>query len=206
MRVIVSLALGLYALTACDGAPAPDQSAAQQDNSAHSDAQVADNNAVAPAVEAMVGPYVLSSQGPRDVHTLMTIDEVRSLGHHSTITQRPFDEGATCAYGKIAGFEGLDVMLDDNRLVRFDVGDDGASLRWTTPEGARTGTSEKELRNIYGDRLTVRPHPYTGPAGHYAEVHIPGDAYGTIFETDGNKVINWRTGHWDEVGYIEGCA
>ncbi len=138
----------------------------------------------------------------------MTIAEVEALGRTVTVTQRP-EAGSACGYARIEDLDGMLAMLDGEKLVRFDVIDRsdeaGATRSWRTAEGAGIGTTETELRRLYGDRLSIEPHKYTGPEGHYAIVHAEGDPFGILFETDGTGVLNWRVGQWEQVQWVEGC-
>ncbi len=155
-----------------------------------------------------VADDVLTASGVANVRAGMTIAEVKALGRAVTVTQPP-EAGSTCGYARIEGINGVMAMLDDDKLVRFDVIDRsdeaGATQSWRTAEGAGIGTTETELRRLYGDRLTIEPHKYTGPQGHYAILHGEDDAFGIIFETDGTRVLNWRVGQWEQVQWVEGC-
>ncbi len=152
---------------------------------------------------------VLTSSGVADIRVGMTIAEVEALGREVTVTQ-PREAGSTCGFARIEGLDGLLAMLDGEKLVRFEVidrSDEGGAVRpWHTAEGARIGSTEAELRRLYGSQLRIEPHPYTGPEGHYAVVHTEGSPDGIIFETDGARVLNWRVGQWEQVQWIEGCS
>ncbi|HET7488118.1 MAG TPA: hypothetical protein VFJ85_09325 [Acidimicrobiales bacterium] len=91
------------------------------------------------------------------------------------------------------------------RIARLDVDDDGTIA---TGGGAHVGSTEDEVRRIYGDKLRVERHAYSGDeGGHYLIVDTDGDG-GTrlLFETDGHKVLTYRSGRQDAVDAIEGCA
>ena len=148
--------------------------------------------------------------GTADIRVGMIIAEIEHLGHAVTIVQPPEPEGA-CGFASVDGFDGLLFMLDGDRLVRFDVDERAAeggarAPSWNTPEGAGVGTTEAELRRLYGSRLTFEPHPYTAPEGRYAIVHAVGDPFGIIFETYRSRVQSWRSGAWEQVQLIEGCS
>jgi hypothetical protein len=61
---------------------------------------------------------------------------------------------------------------------------------------------------VYGDELKVEPHAYTGPEGHYLVLDVDGEGTGLmlLFETDGRKVTQFRSGNDEAVRFIEGCA
>jgi hypothetical protein len=112
--------------------------------------------------------------------------------------------GASCGYANFAKLpEGVWFMVAGDTLVRANV--DGEGVR--TVEGLGVGSTEAEVRAAYGGRVTVEPHPYVGPVGHYLVVTDPDrPALLMIFETDGTKVTSFRAGRLPEVRLIEGCA
>jgi hypothetical protein len=100
--------------------------------------------------------------------------------------------------------KGTSLMVIKDTVVRVDVYNAGI----LTPEGAGVGDTEARLREIYGARAVVTPHKYTGPEGHYVTVMDPAadSLHMTIFETDGDKVLQYRAGVAPGVQYVEGCA
>ncbi len=195
----------LLALANCSGPETAPEAEPTEDTAKVSAADEGDA-----AADAADGAHIVRPDGVGSIRAGMTIAEVELLGKKVTVTQPPFDEGSSCAYARIAELPDMLVMLDGETLVRFDMisppDEKAAPSPWKTMEGARIGTTEAELRKLYGDRLTIEPHPYTGPVGHYAIVHEEGAEHGVIFETDGERVTSWRTGQWDQVQWIEGCA
>jgi len=92
-------------------------------------------------------------------------------------------------------------MLVSDTLVRMDVRDSTV----VTAEGARVGSSEARINELYAERVTTQPHKYT--SGHYLVVTSPGDAMNAmVFETDGERVTNYRVGRKREAGWVEGCS
>ena len=110
----------------------------------------------------------------------------------------------TCDHVDPAGFpEGVIVMVENDTVVRFDV--ESPTIR--TRAGAGVGDLEADVVQRYGSAITVGPHKYTGPEGHYLTVTPPGDSlHQIIFETDGRAVTHVRAGRLPAVAYVEGCA
>jgi hypothetical protein len=94
-------------------------------------------------------------------------------------------------------------MVENDTVVRFDV--ESPAIR--TRAGAAVGDLEADVVKRYGTAVTVGPHKYTGPDGHYLTVTPPGDSlHQIIFETDGRVVTHVRAGRLPAVAYVEGCA
>jgi len=74
-----------------------------------------------------------------------------------------------------------------------------------TTEGARIGDSEDRIESLYPGQVKVMPHKYT--AGHYLVVTpARGGDNRIVFETDGEKVVRYRSGREPAVEYVEGCG
>lgn len=61
--------------------------------------------------------------------------------------------------------------------------------------------------SLYPGQVTVQPHAYTD--GHYLVVTPPAAAdssFRIVFETDGQKVLRYRSGLVPAVEYVEGCS
>ena len=110
-------------------------------------------------------------------------------------------EGSTYTYATFQGLPDVSVMLDGERIVRIDV----SGPQHATLGGVKVGMAESEAIRRLG-RVDVRPHPYTGPQGHYLLIHEEGAPRGLILETDGKTVQTYRFGQWEQVQWIEGCA
>lgn len=101
---------------------------------------------------------------------------------------------------------GTQFMVVSNRIARVDIAEPSPVL---TVSGAGIGTTEDEIRRLYPGRIRTEPHPYTGPEGHEL-VFVPAEArdsvYALVFETDGERVIQYRAGRRPMVRWIEGCS
>jgi hypothetical protein len=99
------------------------------------------------------------------------------------------------------------VLRDSARgvLMVERVGVDSAGV--LTAEGVGIGDPEVRVVELYSGRVSVQPHKYTGPTGHYVVVTSPRDSmYRIIFETDGQKVLRYRAGRRPAVDFVEGCS
>jgi len=109
-----------------------------------------------------------------------------------------------CYYVVVDARPGVAFMIVDGRIARLDVRQP-ASVQ--TAEGAGIGDTEARIHELYPGRVEVQPHKYS--AGHYLVVtpQAPADStYRMIFETDGTRVMSYRTGRLPEVGWVEGCS
>lgn len=98
------------------------------------------------------------------------------------------------------GPDGISFMVLGGKIARVDV----ENTFTTTEEGARVGDSEARIKSLYPGRVRVTPHAYV--KGHFLTIVTPDRKYGTVFETDGKKVTQYRAGRLAAVKYIEGCS
>ena len=96
---------------------------------------------------------------------------------------------------------GLAVMLQDGKIARVEVRSGGIA----TAAGARIGDSESRIKSLYAGRLTSTPHKYVS-GGHYLTVTPSGSANRIVFETDGSKVTEYRSGATPAVEQVERCG
>ncbi len=98
---------------------------------------------------------------------------------------------------------GLAVMLNEGKIARFEIRRGGIK----TTEGARIGDSETRIKSLYAGRVTSTPHKYV-TGGHYLTVVPPGSDTGNriVFETNGTKVTEYRSGKTPEVEQVERCG
>lgn len=120
-----------------------------------------------------------------------------------------------CGYAEVEGGpEGLSFMVlraketDAWRIVRINVSE---KSRIATLSGVRIGATEAEVKKTYTGpgktgKLEVEQHVYV-EAGHYITYDVDGpEGHRLLFETDGTKVTEFRSGEQGPVGYVEGCA
>lgn len=96
---------------------------------------------------------------------------------------------------------GVAVMLSNGKVARVEV----RSGTVTTANGAGIGDTEARIKALYTNRVTSTAHKYN-QGGHYLTVEGPNAANRIVFETDGVKVTNYRSGRVPEVEQVERCG
>lgn len=132
----------------------------------------------------------------------MTIDEANAATGNALILPPNIEE---CSFVTVKDApEGLIVMVERGKITRVDV------IRNSTIEtaaGAKIGDTEAHIELLYPGQVEVQPHKYTD--GHYLVVTSADPAerdYRIVFETDGKKVLRYRSGLVPSVQYVEGCS
>ncbi|BAY77207.1 hypothetical protein NIES25_36670 [Nostoc linckia NIES-25] len=96
-------------------------------------------------------------------------------------------------------------MVTEGRVSRVDVWRDS---KITTLKGAKIGDTEARIKSLYPGQIKVTPHNYVS-GGHYL-TFVPKDQsdenYRVVFETDGKRVTQFRSGKLPEVEFVEGCS
>ncbi len=200
MRLNRACALALLGLLAACGRAEEDNAANPTNDTvvvpdAESDVAEAPNEAEATPVPA---DSPLDALG--GVKVGMTMADLRATGIKAQKDNGP-DPDNRCGYARLPSVTDLFFMLDGDTVVRIDTDAPGHP----TLGGVEVGMSEAEALRRLGGRAKVRPHPYTGPQGHYLVVHEAKAPLGLILETDGRKVVSYRIGRWDFVQWKEGC-
>jgi len=106
----------------------------------------------------------------------------------------------SCYYLRAEGrYAGIGFMMNNDRLVRYDVRD--STIR--TRAGVGIGNTEDEVAASYDRQVRVSPHKYTN--GSYVTID-DGNDIKLVFETDASrKVEQYRSGRALEVDFVEGC-
>jgi len=139
------------------------------------------------------------SLGP--VRAGMTVAQVREV---IEVPEPPaLAPGGECNY-LAHHAEGRDfaLMIIGGVVVRIEL-KGGSTLR--TVAGAHIGSSEIELRGLYGKDLVTEPHKYD-PDGHTLTLRSPDGTHGLRFETSQGKVTAIQAGPWEHLHYVEGCS
>ena len=131
----------------------------------------------------------------------MTVGQAeKALGRKFVLNEDDFEDPASCSMAARPSGGGVVYMFRNDRVVRVE--SHGSSV--TTAQGATIGTTESQLRKIYGSKAVFTPHPYDNDAGHYVTIAYPRTRM--IFETLQGKVTSFRVGLPGPVDYIEGCS
>ncbi len=99
------------------------------------------------------------------------------------------------------GFKNVAFMMNGQRIARIDI--DGKE--YATDRGAKVGDTEAKIKRLYKGIYKISPHKYIDHA-HYIEVEMKGGKFSITFETDGKRVVSYRVGRPEQVGYVEGCS
>jgi hypothetical protein len=158
--------------------------------------------AVVPPAAPAAGAWVVTPAGIGAVKFGWTVAELNAaLGEQLKPT---YEVSTECDYVRPASFpQGVSLMVIKDTVMRVDVDTTGVP----TGAGAGVGDTEARVLSLYGDRIKVEPHKYTGPEGHYLVVSPLNDPrFRIIFETDGKVVLSYRAGRVPAVEFVEGCA
>lgn len=112
---------------------------------------------------------------------------------------------SSCYYvGRPGELQKLGFMVTGNKISRIDI---FRESRMTTLKGAKVGDTEAKIKSLYPGQIRVTKHKYTD--GNYL-TFVPKDYadrnYRVVFETDGQRVIQFRSGKLPEVEWVEGCS
>jgi hypothetical protein len=163
-------------------------------------AAVAAGSALA-AVSFAGSSWCLGMGGLGPIRAGMTVEQVLALADFPGAERK--QPAGECWYLRYhGGGSDFDLMIIEGRVVRLEL--KGAS-KLRTFAGARVGTTEEELRALYGARLDVQPHKYD-TAGHTITLKSSGGDFGLRFETSGGKVTAIQAGPWEHLNYVEGCG
>ena len=144
--------------------------------------------------------WIVRQNGVGPVKIGMSLGQLNAVLHEKFAPPTSKDEQA-CFYVDTAKQRQILFMIVDGRLARVDVSKAGLG----TAEGIQVGDSEERARQVYGSRLEVKPHAYTGPQGHYLTLRSTDGRYGIRFVTDEGKITMFYAGRFDAIQYIEGC-
>ncbi len=150
----------------------------------------------------------VATNGIGSIRVGMTVAEASIASGTKLVSTGDYAIERGCYYVQPQGTpKGLYFMVSDGRIARVDV-DDKSSI--TTLSGAKIGDTEARIKALYPGQIKVSPHKYTGDSGGNYLTFIPKDKsdrnYRVVFETDGKRVLRFRSGKLPEVEFVEGCS
>jgi hypothetical protein len=131
----------------------------------------------------------------------MTVEQVLRLADFSGL-ERTAPAGECWYLRYHGGRSDFDLMIIGGKVVRVEL---NTTSTLKTFAGAHIGTTEAELRTLYGSRLDTQPHKYD-PSGHTITMKSSSGEYGLRFETSHGKVSAIQAGPWEHLNYVEGCG
>ncbi len=146
--------------------------------------------------------WTVNTRGIGPVSAGMTVAEAGVAAGSPLVVPATPEE---CYFARIKGAPAdLMMMVQKGKISRVDV---TRALTIATTTGAKIGDTEERIKSLYPNQVTVQPHKYTD--GRYLVVTPVASAdrnYRIVFETDGKKVLRYRSGLIPAVEYVEGCA
>ena len=133
----------------------------------------------------------------------MTVEEAQAAAGLELVGEPDVRINEDCYFISPVGLDGVSFMVSGGTIARVDI----VSGPITTRSGAGIGSTEQEIKNLFGDQIVVSPHAYVeGNYLTFVPVDEGDDRYRVVFETDGREVTQYRAGRVPEVEYVEGCA
>ena len=149
--------------------------------------------------EPPAGEWEVTTAGIGNIRAGMSLDELKVVTHNEIDIPAKLEE---CAYIRPKNApKGVALMVEKGTVSRVDVTEGSVA----TTRGAKIGDTEDRIQSLYPGQVKVMPHKYT--SGHYLVVTPSGGGeYRIVFETDGKKVLRYRSGREPAVEYVEGCS
>lgn len=142
----------------------------------------------------------MNSIGP--VKVGMTIAEAEGALNRKLVAEESFDSIDGCLYyGAGPEMPGVAFMSINGVILRYDVF--GHSAR--TLSGVAVGDAVERVFEIYGAKLDVTPHYYSGPEESYLTIWSKDRKSAIRFETSSGKIQSFYGGNSRQVQYVEGC-
>jgi len=153
------------------------------------------------AVAAAAPSWCLGMSGLGPIRAGMTVEQVMRLADFSGL-ERKTAAGECWYLNYRGGGSAFDLMIIGNTVVRLEL---KGESKLHTFSGARIGTTEEQLKAMYGSRLDIQPHKYD-VNGHTITVKSSGGDHGLRFETSAGRVTAIQAGPWEHLNYVEGCS
>ena len=144
------------------------------------------------------GKWQVTAAGIGEVKAGMSVKEANAALGNVLVIPAKLQE---CDYVRPKSPKNLAFMVEKGEISRVDI-QPGSDI--ATVAGAKIGDGEERIKSLYPG-VEVKPAKYA--PGHYLEV-TPKDGGNNriVFETDGKKVVKYRSGRLPAVEYVEGCG
>jgi hypothetical protein len=154
-----------------------------------------------PALAMLAEPLKTTGLGPIEIG--MDLQAIRAKG----IRLAPLEGSGSgeCKYYRLPNHtDSIGLMAIDDRVLRIDIWPGSLT---ETLSGAKIGSTERELVDLYGDQLEATANPITLGKTIVFTPRDPGeDIYRLVFETDDRgRVVQYRAGQFPSVTWPEGC-
>ncbi len=205
--LVLTLAFTLAGCTTRDVPPPADTGVSQVNDtgavpidsapSAPTDTAMPDSGSGTPPIE-----WTVNARGIGPITAGMTVAQAGVAAGNPLVVPANAEE---CYFARIKNAPAdLMMMVEKGKISRVDV---TRALTIATTTGAKIGDTEDRIKSLYPNQVAVQPHKYTD--GRYLVVTPVAAAdknYRIIFETDGQKVLRYRSGLMPAVEYVEGCS
>jgi hypothetical protein len=153
------------------------------------------------ATAAAAPSWCLGMSGLGPIRAGMTVEQVMRLADFSGLERK--NPAGECWYLHYrGGSSAFDLMIIGGNVVRLEL---KGNSKLHTFSGARIGSTEDELKAMYGSRLDIQPHKYD-TNGRTITLKSSGGDHGLRFETSGGRVQAIQAGPWEHLNYVEGCG
>ena len=145
--------------------------------------------------------WCLGYSGLGQIRAGMTVEQVMRLADFSGLARS--EAAGDCWYLRHqGGSSNFSLMIIGGKVVRIELKGDS---KLHTFSGAHIGTTEDELKAMYGARLDIQPHKYD-EKGHTITLKSSAGDHGLRFETSEGRVTAIQAGPWEHLNYVEGCS
>ena len=151
----------------------------------------------------LVDTSTISTVGLDKVQFGMTFDEAQAAAGTALVTEGPKNNACFLASPQ-EGAAGIAFLFSDGTVERVDI----AAPPIATRSGAKVGSTEAQITQLYGDQIEVQPRADGQPGN--ALVFVPRDEadkdFRLVFTTDGTTVTSYRAGRVPQVLAATGCS
>ena len=151
----------------------------------------------------LVDTSTISTVGLDKVQFGMTLEDAQKAAGTELTTDGPRDQACFLA-SPVGGAAGITFLFSKGTVERVDI----SAPPIATRSGAKVGSTEAQIKELYGDQIQVQPR-LDGQPGN-ALVFVPRDEadqeFRLVFTTDGTTVTSYRAGRVPQVLAPTGCA